>query len=115
MILLRSGTIDHRSINLIMAGDLNELGQLDDPNVFNPFFSDFGKLQISTALPTCCYDSDPKWIHSFDRIVTNSLHSPIANILEDRVRGGLGCLNRFSASISGASAGVRLPSGAAAG
>ena len=30
-------------------------------------------------------------------------------------RGGLGCLNRFSASISGASAGVRLPSGAAAG
>ena len=38
MILLRSGTIDHRSINLIMAGDLNELGQLDDPNVFNPFF-----------------------------------------------------------------------------
>ena len=33
----------------------------------------------------------------------------------DDQRGGLGCLNRFSASISGASAGVRLPSGAAAG
>ncbi len=31
------------------------------------------------------------------------------------VRGGPGCLNRFSASISGASAGVRLPSGLAAG
>jgi hypothetical protein len=30
------------------------------------------------------------------------------------VRGGPGCLNNFSASISGASAGVRLPSGAAA-
>jgi hypothetical protein len=29
-------------------------------------------------------------------------------------RDGLGCLNNFSASISGASAGVRLPSGAAA-
>jgi hypothetical protein len=29
-------------------------------------------------------------------------------------RGGPGCLNRFSASISGASAGVRLPSGGAA-
>jgi hypothetical protein len=29
--------------------------------------------------------------------------------------GGPGCLNRFSASISGASAGVRLPSGVAAG
>jgi hypothetical protein len=30
------------------------------------------------------------------------------------LRDGLGCLNNFSASISGASAGVRLPSGAAA-
>ena len=29
-------------------------------------------------------------------------------------RGGPGCLNRFSASISGASARVRLPSGEAA-
>ena len=28
-------------------------------------------------------------------------------------RGGSGCLNRFSASISGVSAGVRLPSGLA--
>jgi putative ABC transport system substrate-binding protein len=34
-------------------------------------------------------------------------------VVEDR--GGPGCLNRFSASISGASAGVRLPSGVAAG
>jgi uncharacterized membrane protein YeaQ/YmgE (transglycosylase-associated protein family) len=44
----------------------------------------------------------------------------IGNIISGLVgggvlRGGLGCLNRFSASISGASAGVRLPSGAAAG
>ena len=31
------------------------------------------------------------------------------------IKGGPGCLNRFSASISGASAGVRLPSGVAAG
>ena len=30
------------------------------------------------------------------------------------VRAGAGCLNSFSASISGASAGVRLPSGEAA-
>ena len=29
-------------------------------------------------------------------------------------RAGAGCLNSFSASISGASAGVRLPSGGAA-
>ena len=32
----------------------------------------------------------------------------------EEVRGGPGCLNRISASISGASAGVRLPSGEAA-
>jgi hypothetical protein len=31
------------------------------------------------------------------------------------VRGGPGCLKSFSASMSGASAGVRLPSGEAAG
>jgi hypothetical protein len=35
--------------------------------------------------------------------------------IEGIIRGGPGCLNRFSASISGASAGVRLPSGVAAG
>ena len=35
--------------------------------------------------------------------------------LSAAVRAGSGCLNRFSASISGASAGVRLPSGGAAG
>ena len=36
-----------------------------------------------------------------------------ANVKE--LRAGPGCLNRISASISGASAGVRLPDGAAAG
>jgi hypothetical protein len=35
--------------------------------------------------------------------------------LSDRNRGGPDCLNRFSASISEASARVRLPSGVAAG
>jgi hypothetical protein len=34
--------------------------------------------------------------------------------LRDEDRGGPGCLNRFSASISGASTKVRLPSGGAA-
>jgi uncharacterized protein YecT (DUF1311 family) len=35
-------------------------------------------------------------------------------LLSSDCRGGPGCLNRFSASISGASAGVRLPCGGAA-
>jgi len=39
----------------------------------------------------------------------------VNNAEQIRVRGGPGCLNRFSASISGASASVRLPSGEAAG
>jgi hypothetical protein len=39
-------------------------------------------------------------------------HGVFITTKEDR--GGPGCLNRFSASISGASAGVRLPSGEAA-
>jgi hypothetical protein len=42
-----------------------------------------------------------------------SKQSRVIAIVVDR--GGPGCLNRFSASISGASAGVRLPSGVAAG
>ncbi len=37
------------------------------------------------------------------------------SIEQDCLRGGPGCLNSFSASMSGASAGVRLPSGEAAG
>ena len=41
--------------------------------------------------------------------------STLMSLGVSEARGGPGCLNRFSASISGASAGVRLPSGAAAG
>ena len=42
--------------------------------------------------------------------------SDAVSVFQDRasLRGGPGCLNSFSASISGASAGVRLPSGEAA-
>jgi hypothetical protein len=40
--------------------------------------------------------------------------APVIDV-DDGARGGPGCLNRFSASISGASARVRLPSGVAAG
>jgi predicted nucleotidyltransferase len=51
-----------------------------------------------------------------DITTSSSLHPRLKDrILAEAVRGGPGCLNRFSASISGASAGVRLPSGVAAG
>ena len=39
----------------------------------------------------------------------------LAAVETSSYRAGPGCLNRISASISGASAGVRLPDGAAAG
>ena len=55
----------------------------------------------------------------FYAITLNVAASPndktYANQLKGAARGGPGCLNRISASISGASAGVRLPSGGAAG
>jgi hypothetical protein len=45
----------------------------------------------------------------------NAAISKLVNVGFTFGRGGPGCLNRISASISGASAGVRLPSGGAAG
>jgi hypothetical protein len=51
----------------------------------------------------------PQW--EFPRLCRGGIKS----LTYPAVRGGPGCLNRVSASISGASAGVRLPSGVAAG
>ena len=59
------------------------------------------------------YTSEKKAIeeaHKFERE-----YRLIVISIECENRGGLGCLNSFSASISGASAAVRLPSGVAAG
>jgi hypothetical protein len=54
---------------------------------------------------------------TFTIAIVLAISSVSAQALDTRKadRGGPGCLNRFSASISGASAGVRLPSGVAAG
>ena len=46
-------------------------------------------------------------------VVQAETHEEATKIFRDN-RGGPGCLNSFSASISGASAGVRLPRGGAA-
>ena len=48
-------------------------------------------------------------------LVTHRIPSALAVEAAMEATGGPGCLNRFSASISGASAGVRLPCGLAAG
>jgi hypothetical protein len=47
--------------------------------------------------------------------LTIELARKLRSQLEASLRGGPGCLDRISASISGASAGVRLPCGEAAG
>jgi hypothetical protein len=74
---------DRSNANLIVVGDMNELGRLGNTSVFAPLFPDSGKLQISNSLPTCCSDSN--WAYSFDRIVTNAHNAPSAEILNDGV------------------------------
>ncbi len=72
--------------------------------------SELGKAGVDKAdhkLENICYTSNGPT--SAVEIVA-SLHCHTGKA----VRDGPGCLNRFSASISGASAGVRLPSGKAA-
>jgi hypothetical protein len=51
-------------------------------------------------------------VHDFD-LLPSELSVKYMTVGRVR-RAGAGCLNSFSASISGASAGVRLPSGGAA-
>lgn len=75
------GSADPKNTNLIMAGDMNELGGMNDPNVFSPVFPSFGKLQISPVLLSCCSDSN--WVYSFDRVLANSSYAPTSKILED--------------------------------
>jgi ketosteroid isomerase-like protein len=51
---------------------------------------------------------------SNDRVAASFVYTGTHGGTYFGIRGGPGCLNRISASISGASAGVRLPSGEAA-
>lgn len=70
-----------RGTNLIVVGDMNELAHRGDPAVFERLFVNFGKLQLSSELLTCCYDSN--WSFSFDRIIANSGEPPVTEILMD--------------------------------
>ena len=70
---------DLGQIHLVMAGDMNEFGGSDEGKTFDPIFSDFGALQISTKLKTCC-DNDG-FGNSFDRLLANSPARPTAEIL----------------------------------
>jgi hypothetical protein len=62
------------------SGDMNELGGSGDTKLFKPIFSDFGDLNISDELFTCCDDSH--WTDPFDRIVTHVSDMPKATIID---------------------------------
>jgi hypothetical protein len=47
------GTSNTSSINLIVAGDMNELGDRGDPNIFDLIFPNFNKLHLSNPLHSC--------------------------------------------------------------
>jgi hypothetical protein len=69
------------AVNLIVVGDMNELGDRGDPAIFEQFFPNLGELHLSPALHTCCSDSN--WTYRFDRILTNSSSAPTSGILKD--------------------------------
>jgi hypothetical protein len=72
------------------------------------------KVQIvACAAPSTAVEYIRKFIEDHKTDIDQRKADLAAGKAKDK--GGPGCLNRFSASISGASAGVRLPSGVAAG
>ena len=72
-------TVDLRNVRLLIAGDMNDLGNDADPKRFAPIFDDFGDVKISKQSrtppdPTCCADNG--YSTFFDRIVTNGAVEP---------------------------------------
>ena len=89
---------------------------LRDGRKFNPDIVILGIWPdnvIRDLMITSCYRGQSGVAHNKPRLILEHVGgSRFVNY--PTMRGGLGCLNRISASISGASAGVRLPSGGAA-
>lgn len=69
-----------KQVHFIMAGDMNEMGASGSGATFAPAFSDFGSLQISSNLETCCANP-PGYVYRFDRLLANSPARPNAEIL----------------------------------
>ena len=70
-----------RISRVLHAGYLFESQQHGEPTriLFDPIFSDFGPLQISTNLQTCCADGG--FSNRFDRLLANSPARPASEIL----------------------------------
>ena len=66
--------VDLKNVRLLIAGDMNDLGEDADPAKFTVIFGDFGPVSISKQAktppdPTCC--ANDGYMHFFDRIVSN--------------------------------------------
>ena len=79
--LVLGKSVDPKQVHFIMAGDMNEMGGSDLGATFNPVFSDFGALQISTDLATCCADGLTPYTYRYDRLLANSPTRPKTEIL----------------------------------
>jgi hypothetical protein len=72
------GAADRQFTNLIMAGDLNELGAHLSV-ITKQIFPKFRNVQISSAVKSCCNNSE--WGHTYDRILANSSNISMPTIL----------------------------------
>ena len=72
-------TADLKRMNLIMAGDMNELGGSDKGQNFRSDFFGLRPASDKHHLATCCADSN--FSNRFDRLLANSPARPTANIL----------------------------------
>jgi hypothetical protein len=80
---------DLTKVHLIVAGDMNDLGNDADPAKFVSIFGDFGAITISeqTISPpfiTCCAN-DGYTAGLYDRIVTNSTVAPKYSVIDPNI------------------------------
>jgi hypothetical protein len=81
--------VDLTKVHLIVAGDMNDLGNDNDPAKFVSILSDFGAIKISEQMalptyPTCCAN-DGYTAGYYDRIVTNSTVPPQYSVLDPTI------------------------------
>jgi hypothetical protein len=81
--------VDLTKVHLIVAGDMNDLGNDNDPAKFVSILGDFGAVKISeqTISPpyiTCCAN-DGYTAGLYDRIVTNSTVTPKYSVIDPNI------------------------------
>jgi hypothetical protein len=81
--------VDLTKVHLIVAGDMNDLGNDNDPAKFTSILGDFGAVKISeqTISPpsiTCCANDDFTAGY-YDRFVTNSTVAPQYSVIDPNI------------------------------